>query len=42
MNELGPIYTKGSSYRARAETRQREYRARSAWSMGAMGISSRK
>jgi hypothetical protein len=28
MNELGPVYTKGASYRARAEARQREYRAR--------------
>ncbi|MCA9630908.1 MAG: hypothetical protein KC766_24755 [Myxococcales bacterium] len=28
MTELGPIYTKGASYRARAEARQREYRAR--------------
>jgi hypothetical protein len=28
MIELGPVYTKGTSYRARAEERQREYRAR--------------
>lgn len=28
MVDLGPVYTKGSSYRARAEARQREYRAR--------------
>jgi len=28
MSELGPVYTKGTSYRARAEARQREYRAR--------------
>jgi hypothetical protein len=28
MSDLGPVYTKGSSYRARAEARQREYRAR--------------
>lgn len=28
MSELGPVYTKGASYRARAEARQREYRAR--------------
>jgi hypothetical protein len=27
MSPLGPIYTKGTSYRARAEARQREYRA---------------
>jgi len=26
--QLGPIYTKGKTYRARAEARQREYRAR--------------
>jgi hypothetical protein len=29
MSELGPVYTKGASYRARAEARQREYRAHS-------------
>lgn len=28
MSELGPVYTRGVSYRARAEARQREYRAR--------------
>jgi hypothetical protein len=28
MSELGPVYTRGASYRARAEARQREYRAR--------------
>jgi hypothetical protein len=28
MSELGPIFTGGTSYRARAEARQREYRAR--------------
>lgn len=28
MNELGPVYTKGASYRARAEARQREVRTR--------------
>lgn len=28
MSELGPVYTKGASYRARAEARQREYRTR--------------
>lgn len=27
MNEFGPVYTKGTSYRARAEARQRAYRA---------------
>jgi hypothetical protein len=27
VTEYGPIYTKGNSYRARAEVRQREYRA---------------
>jgi hypothetical protein len=26
MDDLGPVYTKGKSYRARAEARQREYR----------------
>jgi hypothetical protein len=28
MSDLGPVYTKGASYRARAEARQREYRVR--------------
>jgi len=28
MSELGPVCTKGTSYRARAEARQRDYRAR--------------
>jgi hypothetical protein len=28
MSDPGPVYTKGCSYRARAEARQREYRAR--------------
>ncbi len=27
MSELGPVYTKGATYRARAEARQRSYRA---------------
>ena len=27
MTELGPVYSRGRAYRARAEARQREYRA---------------
>lgn len=28
LDDLGPVYTRGTSFRARAEARQREYRAR--------------